>query len=106
MADVTFPTLNRDLILRDNETAALEDKVAKMAVERAARTPTPSTGPAPSDPLADAVRALKIAEMALELNLAGVKERRAEIKERKAEVVRLFFEVTGKKPRARKAAAK
>jgi hypothetical protein len=60
----------------------------------------------PRDPLADAVRALKTAELALELNLAGVKERRAEIKERKKEVARAYLEALSRKPRSRKAAAK
>ncbi len=58
----------------------------------------------PSDPLADAVRALKMAELALMSNLAGVTARRAEIKKLRGDVARLFFETMGKKARTRKAA--
>ncbi len=60
----------------------------------------------PSDPLADAVRALKMAELALMSNLAGVTARRAEIKKLRGDVARLYLEAVGRKARTRKAGAK
>jgi len=97
-----------------DDKGRLNYDVARMTGHAVPYSPLDATaGPNPGDaekdmrdPLADAVRALKIAEMALELNLAGVKERRAEIKERKKEVARAYFEALGKKQRTRKGVAK